>query len=76
MKMLGKIFGRSAPRWRIHTNPDGTKGGMVSVSATVEDGAFIPVSAVVMSGVHVPKDAEITDGALVTGAGSVRFGPS
>lgn len=59
--------------WYSHANPDGSKGGMVSTKAIVDDGAHIPVSAVVMPNVHVSKDNDIEDGALVTCSGSVRF---
>lgn len=71
--MLGSIFRRSEPNWRVHVNPDGSKGGMVSTSATIEEGAVIPVSAVVMPGVHIAQDDEIHDGDLVTSDGNVNF---
>jgi len=71
--MLSSIFRRSEPSWRAHVNPDGSKGGMVSTNATIEEGAYIPVSAVVMAGVHITRDVEIRDGVLVTSDGSVAF---
>lgn len=73
--MISRIFGRSAPKWRAHVNPDGSRGGMVSTSATIEEGAYIPVSAVVLPGVYVPQNAQIVDGSLITTDGSVQFSP-
>ncbi|GFE65570.1 hypothetical protein [Litoreibacter roseus] len=67
------LFSKARLDWYSHANPDGSKGGMVSVDAEIDDGVHIPVSAVVMPNVHVTADMEIENGALVTSEGSLKF---
>ncbi len=42
-----------------HKNPDGSLGGWVANTATVDDGAYVEAGAIVPPGTHVKKGERI-----------------
>ena len=66
--ILKKFFRRSSANdWYEYENPDGSKGGTVSVHATIEAGTYVPVGAIVGANSHITQKDKILDGDYVSG---------
>lgn len=53
--------------WRTFTNPDGSRGGTVHVTATVEDGAWIEPTAIVFPNITIHSDEYVRNGEFRSG---------